>query len=110
PSDHSDTMALCAGFFGEPLFREAGRSLAPAVPWLLGQRGMQAWKDADAISRPKSRYFSAGGFVVVREEDNYLFMDVGEVGLRGRGGHGHNDILSFELCIGGAPVVVDPGS
>jgi hypothetical protein len=36
-------------------------------------------------------------------------MDVGEVGLRGHGGHGHNDLLSFELVMNGYPLFIDPG-
>ncbi len=54
-------------------------------------------------------YFDVGGVVVLRKESNYLWCDVGEVGFAGRGGHGHNDLLSFELVLGGVPVLVDPG-
>jgi hypothetical protein len=55
--------------------------------------------------------FPYGGYVVVRCQDKGFFcmIDVGEVGMSGRGGHGHNDLLSFELCISGQPVVIDPG-
>jgi len=38
-----------------------------------------------------------------------VVIDGGEVGLAGQGGHGHNDLLSFELVLSGKPVVVDPG-
>ena len=38
-----------------------------------------------------------------------MFIDCGPVGLAGRGGHGHNDILSFEADLGGSAVVSDAG-
>jgi hypothetical protein len=59
---------------------------------------------------PGTRYFSTGGVVIARGKEHFLWVDVGEVGLTGRGGHGHNDLLSFELVLQGQPVVVDPGS
>ncbi len=34
----------------------------------------------------------------------------GDVGLGGKGGHAHNDQLSFELALGGQPLILDPGS
>lgn len=60
---------------------------------------------------PELLNFSEGGYVVVRNPNNgfYLMIDVGEVGMNGRGGHGHNDLLAFELCIDGKPIVIDPG-
>jgi len=36
-------------------------------------------------------------------------MDVGEFGKKGSGGHGHNDLMSFEVSLSGVPLVVDPG-
>jgi hypothetical protein len=56
-------------------------------------------------------HFAEGGYVVVRAQGKgYFFMaDIGEVGMNGRGGHGHNDLLAFELWLGGRPVVIDPG-
>jgi uncharacterized heparinase superfamily protein len=38
-----------------------------------------------------------------------VFIDCGPVGLAGRGGHGHNDALSFEAMLDGAAVVSDAG-
>ncbi|MDD2367106.1 MAG: alginate lyase family protein [Desulfuromonadaceae bacterium] len=56
-------------------------------------------------------YFPAGGYAIVRNQAKGFFfiVDIGEVGMRGKGGHGHNDLLSFELFIDGEPIVIDPG-
>src|SRR5207244_2926217 len=37
-------------------------------------------------------------------------IDAGEIGMRGIGGHGHNDVLSFDLWAAGAPLLVDSGT
>jgi hypothetical protein len=37
-------------------------------------------------------------------------IDCGEVGFRGRGGHGHNDATSFELHLNGMNVISDCGA
>jgi len=54
--------------------------------------------------------FPAGGFYVLRSPSAHVVVDCGEVGMRGRGGHGHNDILSFELFLNGRNVVSDCGT
>jgi len=51
-----------------------------------------------------------GGYYVMRADDLYVIVRCGDTGLYGVGGHAHNDQLSFELCVGAAPLVVDPGS
>jgi hypothetical protein len=50
------------------------------------------------------------GFYVLRGGADHLFVDCGPVGLAGRGGHGHNDALSFELALDGVTLVTDSGS
>jgi len=41
---------------------------------------------------------------------NYCIVSCGSNGQNDRGGHCHNDKLSFELCIDGQDVAVDPGT
>ena len=47
---------------------------------------------------------------MMRVPDVVMVIDAGEIGMRGIGGHGHNDVLSFDLWAGGAPLLVDSGT
>ena len=79
--------------------------------WLLGR---QAAESLPALNIPEhtpgSQAFPQGGFYVMRGGRDHIFIDCGPVGLAGRGGHGHNDLLSFEAVLNGVPLVVDCGS
>lgn len=54
--------------------------------------------------------FNKGGSYIIKQNDNHIFIDCGPVGLSNRGGHGHNDCLSFTATINGINIVTDPGS
>jgi Heparinase II/III-like protein/Heparinase II/III N-terminus len=71
------------------LFSQAGRAFEPAT---------------------ESAAYPDGGFYIMRGGGLYAIVRCGDVGRHGRGGHGHNDQLSFELAAGGQPLVVDPGT
>lgn len=51
-----------------------------------------------------------GGFYTMRVGDLYAIVRCGDTGRYGRGGHSHNDLLSFELALGDQALVVDPGT
>jgi uncharacterized heparinase superfamily protein len=75
--------------------------------WLFGP---------DASHRPLGTQTSAsigfpvGGFFVMRNARDHVFIDCGPVGLAGRGGHGHNDCLSFEAVLDEVHLVTDCGA
>jgi uncharacterized heparinase superfamily protein len=46
----------------------------------------------------------------MRTEVDHVFVDCGRIGLADRGGHGHNDCLSFEAVLDGVRLVSDCGS
>jgi hypothetical protein len=71
------------------LFRQAGVAYEPATG---------------------SAAYPAGGWYVLRDGETYAIVRCGDTGLYGRGGHSHNDQLSFELYAAGRPLVADPGS
>jgi uncharacterized heparinase superfamily protein len=57
-----------------------------------------------------STAFPDGGIYVMRSERIYLLAVCHQIGVNGNGPHKHNDWLSFELCVDGRPVIVDPGT
>ena len=86
--------------------------MSSPLPYLLGFKESSDIEIEPGIRPPAgiSEMFAEGGFFVAKNDRNYLFADYGEVGLKGRGGHGHNDLFSFELCLDQIPVVIDPGT
>jgi uncharacterized heparinase superfamily protein len=59
---------------------------------------------------PRSFAFRDGGVYIMRNDSDHVFIDCGPVGLGGRGGHGHNDCLSFEAVLRGTPLISDCGA
>src|SRR5690606_9500580 len=39
----------------------------------------------------------------------FVGMECADVGIRGRGGHGHNDALALEVALNGHDILVDTG-
>jgi uncharacterized heparinase superfamily protein len=113
PRDHRGTLALGAALFCCSQFCEAHERFSPECLWVLRRSHLneESFSSTGEMSRAKEAQlgFPQGGFLVSKGNGCYLLFDVGEVGLRGRGGHGHNDTLSFELWLGGVPILVDPG-
>ncbi len=54
--------------------------------------------------------FSDFGVYIVYKEKYQLIFKCGRIGQHGKGGHDHNDQLSFELSIKGSPVIIDAGT
>lgn len=60
---------------------------------------------------PSSVWMPDSGYGVVRDTDlgDYLIMDVGKPCPDYLPAHAHADLLSYELCVNHAPVIVDSG-
>ncbi len=50
------------------------------------------------------------GVYIYRNTIYEVFIRCGQIGQNGKGGHSHNDQLSFELSIDGRFIIVDPGN
>jgi hypothetical protein len=98
-NDHRSFPALVAELAGR-----SGPGNAEAA-WLVGPAAV-----ADAEPRRESAAFRDGGVFVLRGGGDHVVVDCGPVGLAGRGGHGHNDCLSFEATLDGTKLVTDCGS
>ncbi|HYS52867.1 MAG TPA: alginate lyase family protein [Thermoanaerobaculia bacterium] len=105
--DHRPLAALGASFFHDAKPRGF---FSASIPILLGWAAVEAYRELPEQTEDRVEHFQDGGIAIVRSAKHHLFVDVGEVGRRGHGGHGHNDLLSFELILDGVPIVVDPGS
>jgi uncharacterized heparinase superfamily protein len=79
------------------------------LTWIFGPERVAMFPHAPAAA-PSSSAHKNGGCFVMRDGATHVFIDCGPVGLAGRGGHGHNDALSFEAWLEGVPLLVDSGS
>jgi hypothetical protein len=110
-NEHRYLLSTGAALFGRSDFKSAAGRLWEETFWLLGIAGARRFDDlADVPMTEESKAFSAAGFYVLRAANAQVFIDAGEVGMRGRGGHGHNDVLAFELFLNGMNVLTDCGA
>jgi hypothetical protein len=110
-NDHRYLLSAGAAFFGRADFKRSAGRFADESFWLLGPSGAAAF---DALNGPapphRSKAFPGGGFYVLRSNRAHIVVDCGEVGMHGRGVHGHNDILGFELWLDSANLLTDCGA
>lgn len=108
--DFSYLPPLGAALFEDPALKREGTALPDEAVWLLGSDGLARYEALAAEAGPRSESFPLAGWHVLSGGGAHVVVSAGRLGQRGVGGHSHNDALSFELHVGGAPVVVDPGS
>lgn len=107
--DHRYLPGLIGGSLGiDDLCFDLGAPRTEAL-WVVGADASRALRPG-APPLDGATEFESGGVVVLRSRDDYVFIDCGPVGLAGRGGHGHNDCLSFEATLNGVALVVDCGT
>ena len=106
--DHRYLAGIVAAAWDDPEAAAVFSGPRSEIAWLLGPEQAESLPDRPQTELP-SRAFPAAGVYVLRSHRSHVVVDCGPVGLHGRGGHGHNDCLSFEAWLGGRPVIVDPG-
>ena len=109
--DHRYLLSTCAVLFDSGELKRAAGEFQEESFWMLGPDGAKTFdRIVAATTPPPSRAFDGGGYYLLRQPGTHVFIDCANVGMRGIGGHGHNDILSFELVLDGMPIVSDCGA
>lgn len=110
-NDHRYVLALVGTVFDDTQLLSFFSGDVSEVFWCLGEAAAhRLTQRKNAPEQPASQAFSDGGFYIMRNDSDHVFIDCGPLGLAGRGGHGHNDALSFEAALCGVHLVTDSGA
>ncbi len=116
PDDARGVFALAAAVMKRGDYAWASGGLAPEIPWLLGMDATRLFERLDPAppAQSPSRLLPDGGYAVMRSDwgaaADQIVFDVGPLGCRVSGGHGHADLLSIQASFHGQPYLVDPGT
>lgn len=108
-NDHRYLHTLIGLYAGQQDLYNDEPAAIGEVLWVLGPAAVRSWLEAQP-NPPTSQAFADGGFYVMRHGRDHVFIDCGPVGLAGRGGHGHNDCLAFEVILDGVHLISDCGA
>lgn len=98
-------LSVAGEYFSREDFKQYGSNKLATV-WLFPQADLSKFRKYSLSSKS----FDDGGIHILRKNDLYLAVRCGQNGTFGKGGHTHNDQLSFELNIAGEDFIVDPGT
>jgi hypothetical protein len=108
--EHAHVLHLGAVLFEDPALKLNNDSGSREMLWVFGEHGVKKFKQMPTSNERRSIGFRHAGTYVMRHDDLYLCFNANDAGINGRGSHGHNDALSFELAAGDQPFIVDPGT
>lgn len=110
-NDLRHLLSVGAIQYDDPVLRDAAGGFRQDALWLMGGEGFERVRlIRQNATPPASEGFPEGGFYILRSPNAQAFFDAGDIGMDGKGGHGHNDTFSFEYWVDGAPLIVDPGT
>jgi hypothetical protein len=106
-TDHRHLIRCVAAFAKDAALGSMTDGGKEELFWLFGPSYADGGHENQ--SGIESAAFPLGGAYVLRAGRGHVFVDCGGVGFGGRGGHGHNDALSFEAVLNGVKVVEEGG-
>ncbi|MCL6590055.1 MAG: heparinase II/III family protein [Firmicutes bacterium] len=110
-NDHRYLAGLTGIAFQVPDLIDCFSGSRAEVVWWLGPDDALKLPDSPGAKKVlDSQAFPDAGFYIMRNERDHIFIDCGPVGLAGRGGHGHNDCLSFAAVLDGVELITDCGA
>jgi len=109
--EHKYLLNLAAIYFNDSTFKLKNFEFSEEPFWLFGKRAINIWNKLQSSEDSlKSVSLPDAGWFIIRHRNDYCFISCGQNGQNGKGGHAHNDKLSFELMLDGQDIIVDPGS
>lgn len=105
--DHSYLIGLVALHLHDSSLVALASGCRSEACWWFGTGKASQLSEMCAGTLPRG--FPDGGVYIIRSDRDHIFIDCGPVGLAGRGGHGHNDILSLEAFLVGVPLITEGG-
>jgi len=110
--DMAYLLTFATIWFDDSRYKIEEFGFAPEALWMFGPEAYKLWKElpARSVEELESRAFRDGGIYVMQYKKDYIVISCGTNGQGGIGGHAHNDKLSFELCVDGEDIIVDPGT
>ena len=111
----SHCYLLCIGalYFERMDFASVANSFYEPAVWIFGPKSREKWDRISSGEKrtPRSRQYPRARMSILRADGGvWLFASASGPGILGHGGHTHNDLLSFELSIGNANILVDSGT
>ncbi|MEO7458371.1 MAG: alginate lyase family protein, partial [Gemmatimonadaceae bacterium] len=114
-ADVRATLASASLVFEKPEWAVVAGKATEEVLWLFGPEGLKQVDRTIAGEPPahQSRLFPVGGYAIMRDgwgpTAKHAVIDCGPLG-EANCGHAHSDLLSIEIAVAGAPVLVDTGT
>ncbi len=109
-NDHRYLLGIVGTAWGVNALQTAFSGSRAEIVWLLGVDAAKTVPERDKPVSGSSIAFPEGGYYILRQGRDHVFVDCAPVGLAGRGGHGHNDCLSFEAVLAGVKLISDCGA
>jgi hypothetical protein len=106
-------LAIGAVLFEREDFAQAAGDQWEEAIWLLEWDAVEFKQSVENRNLPPPKLRSCGfedaGVYIMQDSDLYVAVEAGPVGQNGKGGHSHNDTLSFEFYGKGQLWFLDPG-
>ena len=105
-------LSFAAVFFNESRFKIKEFFLTGDCLWAFGRNVVEVLQDIKHVETGGSsgRIFPDSGWIVLRNDKDYLVVSSGPNGQEGIGGHAHNDKLGFEFFADGRDICIDTGT
>lgn len=118
-NDHRYLLAIASILFERNDFRLAAGDQWQEAVWLMSAYHLYDYPSFDSQCPPsisnfthtvQSMGFPQSGIYILRKNNTYTSIRLGNVGTQGKGNHSHNDALSVEIAFAEETFITDPGS